>query len=201
MVAVPDRAVMPAELTQTVLAGRNLLLTGPSGIGKTWLAKAAVANADAAGRPSKAIFGTTSSHEVPLAALSPFLTGTEAPAENGLLLAQARETIAATLAAEGITLLLVDDAHLLDGLSGLVLRQLMDFQGLQVVLVTRAPPTCRPRCATLPTATTCSPSRSGRSTRRARQRCSNRRWAATSRRVHRSACTASASAAHSCFGS
>jgi DNA-binding CsgD family transcriptional regulator/type II secretory pathway predicted ATPase ExeA len=138
VVAAPDRAVMLAELTQTVLAGRNLLLTGPSGIGKTWLAKAAVANADAAGRPSKAIFGTTSSHEVPLAALSPFLTGTEAPAENGLLLAQARETIAATLAAEGITLLLVDDAHLLDGLSGLVLRQLMDFQGLQVVLVTRA---------------------------------------------------------------
>jgi DNA-binding CsgD family transcriptional regulator len=137
VVAVPDRAVVLAELTQTVLAGRNLLLTGPPGIGKTWLAKAAIANADAAGRPSKAIFGTTSSHEVPLAALSPFLTGTEAPAENGLLLAQARETIAATLATTGVTLLLVDDAHLLDGLSGLVLRQLMDFQGLQVILVTR----------------------------------------------------------------
>jgi DNA-binding CsgD family transcriptional regulator len=137
MVAAPDRAVVLTELTQTVLAGRNLLLTGPPGIGKTWLAKAAIANADAAGRPSKAIFGTTSSHEVPLAALSPFLTGTEAPAENGLLLARAREAIAATLAANGITLLLVDDAHLLDGLSGLVLRQLMDFQGLQVILVTR----------------------------------------------------------------
>jgi DNA-binding CsgD family transcriptional regulator/type II secretory pathway predicted ATPase ExeA len=137
VVATPDRAVVLAELTQTVLAGRNLLLTGPVGIGKTWLAKAAIANADAAGRPSKAIFGTTSSHEVPLAALSPFLTGTEESAENGLLLARAREAIAATLAASGITLLLVDDAHLLDGLSGLVLRQLMDFQGLQVVLVTR----------------------------------------------------------------
>ncbi len=137
VVAVPDRAVVLAELTQTVLAGRNLLLTGPPGIGKTWLAKAAVANAEAAGRPSKAIFGTTSSHEVPLAALSPFLTGTEAPAENGLLLARAREAIAATLAADGISLLLVDDAQLLDGLSGLVLRQLMDFQGLQVILVTR----------------------------------------------------------------
>jgi DNA-binding CsgD family transcriptional regulator/type II secretory pathway predicted ATPase ExeA len=137
VVAVPDRAVVLAELTQTVLAGRNLLVTGPPGIGKTWLAKAAIASADAAGRPSKAIFGTTSSHEVPLAALSPFLTGTETPAENGLLLARAREAIAATLAASGVTLLLVDDAHLLDGLSGLVLRQLMDFQGLQVVLVTR----------------------------------------------------------------
>ena len=134
---MPDRAAVLAELTQTVLAGRNLLVTGPAGIGKTWLAKAAVANADAAGRPSKAIFGTTSSHDVPLAALSPFLTGTEAPADNGLLLAQAREAIAATLAADGITLLLVDDAELLDGLSGLVLRQLMDFQGLQVILVTR----------------------------------------------------------------
>ncbi len=132
-----DRAVVLAELTQTVLEGRNLLLTGPPGIGKTWLAKAAIANAEAAGRPSKAIFGTTSSHEVPLAALSPFLTGTEASAENGLLLARAREAIAETLAASGITLLLVDDAHLLDGLSGLVLRQLMDFQGLQVILVTR----------------------------------------------------------------
>ena len=137
VVAVPDRAVVLSELTQTVLAGRNLLLTGAPGIGKTWLAKAVIANADAAGRPSKAIFGTTSSHEVPLAALSPFLTGTEAPAENGLLLARAREAIAATLAADGITLLLVDDAHLLDGLSGLVLRQLMDFQDLQVILVAR----------------------------------------------------------------
>ena len=137
MVAVPNRAAVISDLTQTVLAGRNLLLTGPPGIGKTWLAKAAIANAEAAGRPSKAIFGTTSSHEVPLAALSPFLTGTEAPAENGLLLARAREAIAATLSATGITLLLVDDAHLLDGLSGLVLRQLMDFQGLQVILVAR----------------------------------------------------------------
>jgi DNA-binding CsgD family transcriptional regulator len=137
VVAAADRAVVLAELTSTVLGGRNLLLTGPAGIGKTWLAKGAIANADAAGRPSKAIFGTTSSHEVPLAALSAFLTGTEAPAENGLLLARARESIAATLAASGITLLLVDDAHLLDGLSGLVLRQLMDFQGLQVILVTR----------------------------------------------------------------
>ena len=90
VVAVPDRGVLLADLTQTVLAGRNVLLTGPAGIGKTWLAKAAIANADAAGRPSKAIFGTTSSHEVPLAA------------------------------ADGITLLLVDDAELLDGLSGLV---------------------------------------------------------------------------------
>ena len=134
---MPDRAVVLSELTHTVLAGRNLLLTGAPGIGKTWLAKAVIANADAAGRPSKAIFGTTSSHEVPLAALSPFLTGTEAPAENGLLLARAREAIAATLAADAITLLLVDDAHLLDGLSGLVLRQLMDFQDLQVILVTR----------------------------------------------------------------
>ena len=137
VVAVPDRAVVLSELTQTLLAGRNLLLTGPPGIGKTWLAKAAIASADAAGRPAKAIFGTTSSHEVPLAALSPFLTGTEAPAENGLLLARVRESITATLAATGITLLLVDDAHLLDGLSGLVLRQLMDFQGLQVILVAR----------------------------------------------------------------
>jgi len=201
VVAVPNRAAVISDLTQTVLAGRNLLLTGPPGIGKTWLAKAAIANAEAAGRPSKAIFGTTSSHEVPLAALSPFLTGTEAPAENGLLLAQAREAIAATLSATGITLLLVDDAHLLDGLSGLVLRQLMDFQGLQVILVARVAAELPPALRNFADGDNMLASRSARSMRRALVPCSSRHSAGTCRRAPPNACITSASVARSCFAS
>ncbi len=131
------RPAVLAELTDALAAGRNIVLTGPAGVGKTWLAKAAVAGAESAGRRAKVTFGTASARDLPLAALAPLLSGTEIAAENGVLLARARETIAAGLAASGTTLVLVDEADLIDGLSALLLRHLVDDHGLQVILVTR----------------------------------------------------------------
>jgi DNA-binding CsgD family transcriptional regulator len=133
----PARPAVLAELTSALAAGRNILLTGRAGVGKTWLAKGAVAGAESAGRRAKVTFGTASARDLPLAALSPLLSGTEIEGENGVLLARARETIAASLAATGTTLVLVDEADLIDGLSALLLRHLVDDHGLQVILVTR----------------------------------------------------------------
>jgi DNA-binding CsgD family transcriptional regulator/type II secretory pathway predicted ATPase ExeA len=131
------RPAVLAELTEAIAVGRNIVLTGPAGVGKTWLARGAVAGAELAGRRAKVTFGTASARDLPLAALSPLLSGTEIAAENGVLLARAREAIAAGLAASGTTLVLVDEADLIDGLSALLLRQLVDEHGLQVILVTR----------------------------------------------------------------
>lgn len=131
------RSATTAELTAALASGGNVLLTGPAGVGKTWLAKAAVAGAEQAGRSARAIFGTTSARDVPLAALSSLIPGTVASAENGLLLARAREALVATLQAGEVTLLLIDDADLLDGMSAVIIRQLIDTQRVQVVLVTR----------------------------------------------------------------
>ena len=131
------RPAVLAEVTDALAAGRNVVLTGPAGMGKTWLAKAAVAGAESAGRRAKVTFGTASARDLPLAALAPLLSGTEIAAENGVLLARARETIAAGLAASGTTLVLVDEADLIDGLSALLLRHLVDDHGLQVILVAR----------------------------------------------------------------
>lgn len=133
-----SRAATTVELAGALASGRNVLLTGPAGVGKTWLAKAAVTGAEQAGRSARTIFGTTSARDVPLAALSSLIPGTVASAENGLLLARAREALVATLSAGDVSLLLIDDADLLDGMSAVILRQLVDTQRLQVVLVARS---------------------------------------------------------------
>jgi DNA-binding CsgD family transcriptional regulator len=132
------------RLSESVLGGHSVLLVGPPGVGKTRLARAALEHIAAQGFPVRTVFGTGATRHVPLGAVSPLLAPDQQPPRapaglpaNGFRLAQVRDEILAALPRQATTTLLVDDAQLLDGLSAVVIRQLVETARVVVVLVAR----------------------------------------------------------------
>lgn len=114
---------------------RSVVISGPPGIGRTRLAREAVAMADAEGHPTRWAAGTAAAAAVPLGAmvhLVPAPDGTGPPDA----FVQLQRAIAA-LTGHGRPLVVgVDDAHLLDELSLTLLHQLAT--GGEVALVVTA---------------------------------------------------------------
>lgn len=111
---------------------RGILLAGQAGVGKTRLAREAVAVAVDAGWTVRRIAATASSRCIHLGAFAQWIEDAEGPP-----LAMAHRVITAlTAGADGRRLLVsIDDAHQLDELSALVVHQLV-LQRSAVVIVT-----------------------------------------------------------------
>jgi DNA-binding CsgD family transcriptional regulator len=145
--APPGRFAALTELLDALRAGRGVTLFGPAGVGKTKLVSAATDALAAAGQPVATIFGTTATSSVPLAALSSLFSGSDDEARpdfanaptDGLLIAHARAAVMHRLSHNDVRLLVVDDTHLVDALSAVVLRQLADTGRVQLLLVVREP--------------------------------------------------------------
>lgn len=106
----------------------GVLLAGPAGVGKTRLAREALAASRGSVRLVRA---TGSSQPIPLGALAPLLTGVDdAPAR---LLARAH----AALRADPALVLGIDDAHLLDEVSATLVHQLVGEGVVRVVVTVR----------------------------------------------------------------
>ena len=114
---------------------RGVALTGRAGVGKSRLSREAVAGAAAAGWSVRQVAATATGRLIPLGAFAPWADEFE-----GTPLALARRVIAAlTDGAEPDRLLVtVDDAHLLDELSALVLHQLVVQQSARVIVTIRS---------------------------------------------------------------
>ncbi|MEU5695469.1 LuxR C-terminal-related transcriptional regulator [Actinosynnema sp. NPDC020468] len=112
-----------AELAavRRALRGAGLVVAGPAGVGKTRLLEEAA--------PGRLVRATSASRTIPLGALAPLLPA-DPPTGSGLLRA-AREALRGTVVG-------VDDAHLLDGTSAVVLHQLVQHREAVVLATIRS---------------------------------------------------------------
>jgi DNA-binding CsgD family transcriptional regulator/tetratricopeptide (TPR) repeat protein len=112
----------------------GLVIAGAAGVGKTWLVREALRRAEASGERTNWIVGTESARALPLGAFIGSLG--EAMSDS---LTDVRRVINSFVAQQrrGRVLVGVDDAHLLDGLSALVVQQLAQSGGVRLVVTIR----------------------------------------------------------------
>ncbi|MGE2718120.1 LuxR C-terminal-related transcriptional regulator [Mycolicibacterium celeriflavum] len=131
------------EVTDSYTSGRyrGVALAGKPGVGKSRLAREAAQRASDAGWTVRRVSATATSHSIPLGAFAHWTEDFEGPP-----LALARRVVAALTAntQPDRLLVLVDDAHLLDDLSALVVHQLVQSGAAAVIVTVRmgevAPP-------------------------------------------------------------
>ncbi|WP_108637611.1 helix-turn-helix transcriptional regulator [Mycobacterium numidiamassiliense] len=112
----------------------GVVIAGPAGVGKTWLAREVLRRAEASGERTNWIVGTDSAHALPLGA---FIGSLGEAMSNPLT--DVRRVINSFVAHQrrGRVVVGVDDAHLLDGLSALVVHQLAQSGGVRLVVTVR----------------------------------------------------------------
>ncbi|HET9254595.1 MAG TPA: AAA family ATPase, partial [Pseudonocardiaceae bacterium] len=116
---------------------RSVVIAGPAGVGKTRLAREALAAAKRGGRVTRWAAGTNAAAAIPLGAVAHLLPAVEAVADPLTLLQRAGSAIAEQ--GKGHRLVIgVDDAHLLDELSVTLLHQLALTRTACVVLTVRS---------------------------------------------------------------
>jgi DNA-binding CsgD family transcriptional regulator len=112
----------------------GVVIAGAAGVGKTRLAREALRRAEASGERTKWIVGTESARALPLGAFIGSLG--EAMSDP---LTNVRRVINSFVAQQrrGRAVVGIDDAHLLDGLSALVVHQLAQSGGARLVVTVR----------------------------------------------------------------
>lgn len=112
----------------------GVVVAGAAGVGKTWLAHEALRWAAAAGERTKWIVGTDSAQALPLGA---FIGSLGEAMSNPLTDVQRVINSFVAQQRRGRVVVGVDDAHLLDGLSALVVHQLAQSGGMRLVVTIR----------------------------------------------------------------
>jgi hypothetical protein len=118
------------EVVESVTAGGGVVLCGPSGVGKTRLAREALKRLKGAGWRAEWIAATQAASAIPLGAMSHLL-----PRDCHTLPAVLHGM--ADRWAGGATVVAVDDAHLLDAASATVVHHLSLHTGVPVVVTMR----------------------------------------------------------------
>src|SRR5580693_5236252 len=116
----------------------GVVVAGAAGVGKTWLAREVLRRAEAAGERTTWIVGTESAHALPLGAFIGAMTEALNEVKSDPL-GSVRRVINSFVAQQrrGRVVVGVDDAHLLDGLSALVVHQLAQSGGARLVVTMR----------------------------------------------------------------
>jgi DNA-binding CsgD family transcriptional regulator len=112
----------------------GVVIAGAAGVGKTWLARETLRCAQASGERTQWIVGTESARALPLGAFIGLLG--QAMSDP---LTNVRRVINSFVTQQhrGRVVVGVDDAHLLDGLSGLIVHELAQSGGARLVVTVR----------------------------------------------------------------
>ena len=116
----------------------GVVIAGSAGVGKTWLAREVLRRAEASGERTTWIVGTESAHALPLGAFIGAMTEALNEVKSDPL-GNVRRVINSFVAQQrrGRVVVGVDDAHLLDGLSALVVHQLAQSGGVRLLVTLR----------------------------------------------------------------
>jgi DNA-binding NarL/FixJ family response regulator len=114
----------------------GVALVGPAGVGKSALARQAAELARELGLSTSVVRATSSSSQVPFAALSPLLALLDIPLEGERAIFRAVNQ-ALTARADDRLVVVVDDAHELDDASVALLDQMVDTESIFVILTVR----------------------------------------------------------------
>ena len=118
--------------------GTNVVvLYGPAGVGKSRLADAFLDAAETSGRLTARVTGSRAAALMPLGALAPVLPHDLDSSATARELFERTRTEFVSLGGDGRLVLLVDDAHLLDTSSSVLLTQLIDAGAVFVVATIR----------------------------------------------------------------
>ncbi len=114
----------------------GVALIGPAGVGKSALARQAAGLARGLGLSTSVVRATSSSSQVPFAALSPLLALLDIPLEGERTIFRAMNQ-ALRARADDRLVVVVDDAHELDDASVALLDQMVDTESIFVILTVR----------------------------------------------------------------
>jgi DNA-binding NarL/FixJ family response regulator len=136
----------PFERVRALLAdltSGGVLVAGPAGVGKTRLAVECLQAAAAAGYPTARVSGTRSASGLPFGALAPLLPGDEGVARAQFDRAELLRRAATAIIRRGQgqdrrLVLMVDDAHLLDEVSAILVHQLAESRAVFVLATVRS---------------------------------------------------------------
>ena len=121
--------------------GRHVVITGAAGLGKTRVAQEIADGYAASGTPVVRVVASPANAPMPLAPLAALVGG----AVGGDAIAAARRAMAGLGGSGGLgPVLCVDDLHLLDDASAIVLHQLISGTAVRLVATVRSSATCPP---------------------------------------------------------
>ena len=115
---------------------RTIIIAGPSGVGRTRLAREALRLAEGRGRPTRWAAGTAPAARVPLGAFAHLLPALDSAADPLVLLQRVGQAIGGDESGRQ-PVLGVDDVHLLDPLSVALVHQLAAVRAVTLVLTVR----------------------------------------------------------------
>src|SRR5688500_5974202 len=120
-------------------AGHSIVVAGPAGVGRTRLAREALRRAQDLQRPTRWAVGTAAAAEVPLGALAHLFPAVDAASDPLARLQGAARAVAGG-GLESVPVLVVDDVHLVDGLSLSLLHHLAVGGAVSLILTVRTDP-------------------------------------------------------------
>ncbi|OBF33961.1 helix-turn-helix transcriptional regulator [Mycolicibacterium peregrinum] len=127
-----ESRLIDAALASTELSG--IVIYGSAGVGKSRIAREALAVADTGGHETRWTVGTSAAQGLPLGTFARWVGTSDA--DSVALVGRVIDGLTGTSDGRPV-LVCVDDAHLLDGLSGFVLQQIVQRGAAKLLLTVR----------------------------------------------------------------